>query len=71
MIADRSREFLGTSDEGIVMFRRLLTDSIKAVEEGKDPFGVIREHGMEDYIRLDAGKNFSDGTLKPPDIINA
>ena len=71
VIADRSREFLGTSDEGIVMFRRLLTDSIKAVEEGKDPFGVIREHGMEDYIRLDAGKNFSDGTLKPPDIINA
>lgn len=71
LIADRSREYLGTSDQGIVMFRRLLSESIKAVEEGRDPFGVIREHGPEPYIRFDAGKNFSDGTMRPPAIIGA
>ena len=71
LIVDRSRELLGTSDEGIAMFRRLLVDSIKAVEEGRDPFGVIREHGPEEFIRFDAGKNFSDGTLAPPAIIGA
>ena len=71
LIADRSREYLGTSDEGIVMFRRMVTDSIKAVEEGRDPFGVMREHTQEEFIRFDAGKNFSDGKKAAPAIINA
>ncbi|MDH3240816.1 MAG: Rieske 2Fe-2S domain-containing protein [Alphaproteobacteria bacterium] len=71
VIADRSREFLGTSDEGIVLFRRLLGDSIKAVEEGRDPFGVVRDEGNGAIIRFDAGKNFSDGTNRPPEIISA
>lgn len=70
-IADRSRELLGTSDQGIVMFRKLLHDCLKALEEGRDPFGVIREHGPDEFIRFDAGKNFSDGTSAPPAIISA
>ena len=70
-IADRAREYLGTSDEGIVMFRRILRDSIKAVEEGRDPFGIIRDAGANDIIRFDAGKNFSDGANRPPEIIPA
>ncbi len=71
LIADRSREFLGTSDEGIVMYRRMVRDAIKAVEEGRDPFGVIRTHPQEEFIRFDAGKNYSDGTLTPPALIGA
>ncbi|MGE5540503.1 MAG: Rieske 2Fe-2S domain-containing protein [Gemmatimonas sp.] len=70
-IADRSREYLGTSDEGIVMLRRILRDSIKAVADGRDPFGVIRDPDENTIIRFDAGKNFSDGVNEAPAIIGA
>jgi 5,5'-dehydrodivanillate O-demethylase len=71
LVADRSREYLGTSDEGIVVLRKILRDSIKAVAEGRDPFGVIRDPGQNDVVRFDAGKNFSDGVNKAPEIIGA
>ena len=70
-IADRSREYLGTSDEGIVVLRKIIRDSIKAVEEGRDPFGVLRDPAQNTLFRFDAGKNFSDGVNKPPAIIGA
>ena len=70
-IADRSREYLGTSDEGIAMLRKTIRDSIKAVAEGRDPFGVLRDSTKNDIIRFDAGKNFSDGVNKAPAIISA
>jgi 5,5'-dehydrodivanillate O-demethylase oxygenase subunit len=43
LIADRSIETLGSTDRGIVMFRRMLHDGLKAVSEGRDPLGVLRE----------------------------
>ena len=70
-IADRAREYLGTSDRGIAMFRQMLAESIKAVEEGRDPIGVVRDAGANDIIRFDAGKNFSDGLSRAPEIIGA
>ena len=36
-IYDRSLENLATSDRGIVLYRRMLRDSIEAVEQGRDP----------------------------------
>ena len=36
-ICDRTQENLGTSDRGLVMFRRLLLEQIKVVESGGDP----------------------------------
>lgn len=42
-VFDRSRENLGASDRGIVMFRRLLRQAIQDVQEGNDPLGVIRD----------------------------
>lgn len=71
LIADRSCEYLGTSDRGIVMFRQMIDESIRAVEQGRDPIGVLRGPGNDELIRLDAGKNFSDGQLKAPEIIGA
>jgi len=71
LVADRSREYLGTSDEGIVVLRKILRDSIKAVAEGRDPFGVIRDAEQNQLVRFDAGKNFSDGVNKAPEIIGA
>jgi phenylpropionate dioxygenase-like ring-hydroxylating dioxygenase large terminal subunit len=35
-----SEEHLGTTDQGVVMFRRLLLQQADAVAEGKDPIGV-------------------------------
>ena len=59
LIHDRTREFLATSDRGIVMWRKVAFDSIKAVQEGRDPHGIVRD-GTNEIIRFDAGKNFSD-----------
>ncbi len=53
------------------MYRKVLRDAIKAVEDGRDPIGVVRDPAKNDIIRFDAGKNFFDGTLKPPEIVSA
>jgi len=36
-ITNRSREMLGRSDKGIVLYRKQLEDAVQAVEEGRDP----------------------------------
>ena len=51
-IADRTRENLGRSDKGIIMFRQLLEENIRLVEDGADPMNTFRDpaknvyHGM-------------------------
>jgi 5,5'-dehydrodivanillate O-demethylase len=61
LIYDRSRnETLGTSDRGVVMWRKFVFDSIKAVAEGRDPVGIQRDADANEIIHFDAGKNFSD-----------
>ncbi|HEY4134794.1 MAG TPA: Rieske 2Fe-2S domain-containing protein [Alphaproteobacteria bacterium] len=61
LIADRTREILGSSDRGVVMFRRMLSDAIKSVETGDDPPGVIREH-TNAFVGFDASQQ-RDGKL--------
>ena len=42
--ADRSRETLGASDRGVVMFRRMLAEQIDRVERGEEPtVAVVRD----------------------------
>jgi 5,5'-dehydrodivanillate O-demethylase len=65
LIHDRTREFLATSDRGVVMWRKVAFDSIAAVKDGKDPHGIVRRHEGNDVIRFDAGKNFSDHEKSP------
>ena len=60
VITDRTREHLGSSDRGLLIFRKMLEQSLKAVEAGKDPFGILRDPGGEEIIFLDSDKNFSD-----------
>jgi 5,5'-dehydrodivanillate O-demethylase len=51
-ITDRARENLGTTDAGIALYRRLLRDQIKRVQDGKDPLGLIRDPALNDYIDI-------------------
>jgi 5,5'-dehydrodivanillate O-demethylase len=43
VITDRSTEHLAASDRGVVLYREMLRESIRAVESGRDPVGVIRD----------------------------
>lgn len=63
-VADRSAEHLGASDKGIIMYRQLLLEQLKAVENGEDPMCVIRDPASNDCIRLPQEENkFSEGDL--------
>ena len=42
-VANRAAEHLGTTDQGIIMFRKLLMEQLEKVERGEDPMGVIRD----------------------------
>ncbi|HLY65638.1 MAG TPA: Rieske 2Fe-2S domain-containing protein [Chloroflexota bacterium] len=42
-LANRPGEHLGSSDEGVVLLRRLLREQIESVQHGQDPIGVMRD----------------------------
>jgi 5,5'-dehydrodivanillate O-demethylase len=54
-ITDRTSEHIGKSDIGITMLRRMFRENIAAVQEGRDPLGVIRE--PKDRIDLPCEKD--------------
>lgn len=60
VITDRTKEFLAPSDRGIVIFRKLLLESMDAIEQGKDPFGLLRDPAKNVLVEFDAHKTFSD-----------
>ena len=74
-IALRDREALGTTDAGIVMFRRMLQRELGHVEAGRDPLGVVRDptKNASIHLPLESGKELlSDGfesTLRPNTIV--
>jgi 5,5'-dehydrodivanillate O-demethylase oxygenase subunit len=51
-ITDRSRESLGDSDRGVILFRRLIEMQIKRVEDGLDPINVFRDATEAECIEL-------------------
>jgi 5,5'-dehydrodivanillate O-demethylase oxygenase subunit len=42
-ISERSTERLGTSDQGVILYRNLLEENLQKVERGEDPMAVIRD----------------------------
>jgi 5,5'-dehydrodivanillate O-demethylase len=42
-VVDRTKEHLGASDAGVIMFRKKLIEQIGVVEAGGDPKGVVRD----------------------------
>lgn len=51
-IADRTVENLGSTDQGIAAFRRMLRREIKKVEAGEDPMNVFRDPATNQRIDL-------------------
>src|SRR4051812_15919156 len=50
-IYDRANEHLGTSDRGIVMYRRMLLEQIELVEKGGEPtVAVVRDPAQNRMI---------------------
>jgi 5,5'-dehydrodivanillate O-demethylase oxygenase subunit len=63
-IYDRTQENLGVSDRGIVLYRRMLTEQIKRVEDGLEPtVGVVRDperNRMIDFPGITSPVNTAD-----------
>jgi 5,5'-dehydrodivanillate O-demethylase len=57
-VADRTTEKLGTSDKGIMLFRKLLLENAEKVQRGEDPMAVIRDPARNVSIHIN---NESDG----------
>jgi 5,5'-dehydrodivanillate O-demethylase len=51
-VANRPNEHLGESDRGIILFRKLLRDQLRAVQNGGDPLGINRDPKKDEVIRL-------------------
>ncbi len=49
-VADRTKEKLGESDKGIIMYRRLLREQMAIVEDGGEPMNVFRDPEKNKYI---------------------
>src|SRR5690606_25415882 len=52
-IADRTGENLGRSDRGIIMFRRMLEENIRIVEDGGEPMNTFRDPEQNVYLAMD------------------
>ncbi|MBM2805202.1 MAG: Rieske (2Fe-2S) domain protein, partial [Deltaproteobacteria bacterium] len=53
-IFDRSKEHLGAADEGVILLRNLIMESIEAVRAGNDPFWILRQAEQNERITFDA-----------------
>jgi 5,5'-dehydrodivanillate O-demethylase len=54
-IADRAKEHLGETDKGVILFRKLLRDQIRAVQNGENPVGTNPDRQKDEVIRLIPG----------------
>ena len=51
-ISDRTTERLGVTDVGVIMYRRLLDEQARVVEEGGEPMNVHRDEAENEIIIL-------------------
>jgi 5,5'-dehydrodivanillate O-demethylase len=59
-IMDRTLEVLGTTDAGIIKYRRFYKDQALAVRDGRDPINVYRDQALNQRLELPHSKNFYD-----------
>jgi hypothetical protein len=51
-IADRTGENLGRSDKGVILYRRMLEQNIRIVEDGGDPKNTFRDPADNVYLGM-------------------
>jgi nitrite reductase/ring-hydroxylating ferredoxin subunit len=71
--AVHAREHLGTLDQGVSIFRRLLRQGIEAVQQGRDPAGLVRDGQVIPTFGTDRVVPVSelDGNPDDPDALLA
>lgn len=57
VVADRTKEHLASSDQGIIMLRKMITEAMDAVERGRDPIGVLRDPMEKKVITFDSSRD--------------
>jgi hypothetical protein len=62
-IAIHGLEHLATSDQGVIMFRSMLREAIRAVQAGQDPKGVIRDPIKAKYVPTSGGNVVREGKV--------
>jgi 5,5'-dehydrodivanillate O-demethylase len=63
-VAKRERERLGTTDEGVILYRQMLKRELAKVEAGLDPLGTVRDPAKNVLIQFPIERdksNFTDG----------
>ena len=63
-IYDRSKENLGSADRGVVMYRKMLRESLEAVEVGRDPVGIVRDPSKNPIIDFGTRLHAIDHAIK-------
>jgi 5,5'-dehydrodivanillate O-demethylase len=58
---DRTKELLGESDHGVVLYRHLLENQIKLIAAGKDPLNTFRDPAKN--LRIDLATESRDKFL--------
>lgn len=64
-ITDRSVEALGTTDQGIVMYRNMLKRELDKVRKGRDPMGIVRDASQNRMITLPQEEDKYKASLRP------
>jgi len=52
VVADRTKEHLGSSDRGIIMQRQRFLSDLEAIARGEDPKAIIRDPAMNRIVPL-------------------
>ena len=79
-ISDRTTEHLGVTDVGIIMYRRMLDEQMRVVEEGGEPINIHRDPVANEIIVLPVehfaypgyegtGGPFKDTVAREPDVV--
>ena len=50
-VADRTEEHLGESDQGIILYRKMLKEQMEKVQRGEDPMNVFRDPAQNICLR--------------------
>ena len=70
-VTDRTREHLGASDTGIIMFRKMIEEQMEKIERGEDPIGVVRDRAInEPFIRIRREKKGYEAFQSKYDVIS-